>query len=227
MGDNMGIQLLYHLIHNDFVEKSERGYVASSLFQMCCGKLNRMLEDEILAKIEQQKKKKEFGGDGGDDEVDGTATVEACEKSELEKEVMRRLPGEVRERLHTEKRMCERVGCKNEFYGEGRMRRTYYQRASKPRSRQQAATTADVEQQQQEQQQEQTIEIMPSEAAVAEGEPVGRSTPEGNGEEVKGEGAKATKVVVQGEPVFLCFCSKDCWATFPRSFEQAMHNAAQ
>jgi uncharacterized membrane protein YkoI len=119
--------------------------------------------------------------------------------------------------------VCERVGCKNEFYGEGRMRRTYYQRASKPRNRQQAATTE--EQQHQHQEQEQTIEIMPSEAAALEGEQAGTRTAEGNDEEAKG-GAKATKVVVQGEPVFLCFCSKECWATFPRSFEQAMHNAS-
>jgi cytochrome c5 len=45
------------------------------------------------------------------------------------------------------------------------------------------------------------------------------------GGEQRPPAAASAKVAVQGEPVYLCFCSKECWAAFPATFEEAMRNA--
>jgi hypothetical protein len=232
MGDNMGIQLLYHLLNNEFVEKSEQCYATSSLFQMCCSKVNRMLEDQILNDIQQQSDQEEReqqqqqqGQVVGPDGAPLLRRASLCGKSEFEMQVVRRLPGEVRERLHTEKRVCERMGCKRAFYGEGRMRRTYYQRAPKPKSARGASTESHADGSL-----DQTATAPPaaatpqaaaSDAAVATGDENGRAGPAA----AEAAAAAANQVAVQGEPVHLSFCSKECWATFPQTFEEAMRNA--
>jgi len=167
MDNDVGISMLYAIIHIELVEKSDQSHVVSSLFQICRGKINRMIESGILADMQQEENK--------DKHEEGEALP--AHKTPLEKEAERRLPREVRQRLYKKKTICERIGCKKDFYGEGFMRRTYYQKALKE-------------------------------------EPT-ETDPNGNTAEIIGE----------GEPMFLSFCSKECWQTFPQVLEEAVQNS--
>jgi hypothetical protein len=78
----------------------------ASLFHICCARVNREIEAEILARAA-----------GGDGERPGP----------FERAVATRVPCDARERMTSANslRQCDRLGCRRKFFGDGRMTRAY------------------------------------------------------------------------------------------------------